>query len=379
MVSIFSQHFFNWTLQLKDQGHEIYWIDVYDSNTYVKKIDFVHQTIGWKNKIKYPGRYKVKQYFPQLNRFINKVNQKDFLPLFKEKLEEINPDVVHSFVMYSACVPILEVMKEHPHIKWVFSAWGNDIYYYKDQPKELHEMKQVFPHLDYMFADCTRDYLIAKGIGFRGEYLGTFPTGGGYDFDHYDPFIQNYSSRKIILVKGYQHKFGRCNIVLNTLLELKDKLQNFEIVVFAAHQAVFDHVDQAAFRNFKNLTVKGNIGREEVLQLMGKSAIYIGNSISDGTPNTLLEAIIMGAFPIQSDPGGATSEIIENGKNGLIIEDAEDVEGIKNQILRALQNVDFREEAVEYNFQEVKPKLERKKIEKEVRKKYSYIQHNLST
>jgi glycosyltransferase involved in cell wall biosynthesis len=68
---------------------------------------------------------------------------------------------------------------------------------------------------------------------------------------------------------------------------------------------------------------------------MGKSLLYIGNSISDGMPNTLLEAIIMGAFPIQSNPGGATLEVIF-ADNGLLIENPESVLEIKTLILKAL-------------------------------------------
>ena len=50
MLSIFAPHFFNWTEQLRDSGHEIYWLDIKDSNTHVKQIDFVEQIIGWRYK-----------------------------------------------------------------------------------------------------------------------------------------------------------------------------------------------------------------------------------------------------------------------------------------------------------------------------------------
>ena len=48
MVSIFSSHFFNWVKQLESSGHQIYWLDVYDSNTKVKEIEFVEKIIGWR-------------------------------------------------------------------------------------------------------------------------------------------------------------------------------------------------------------------------------------------------------------------------------------------------------------------------------------------
>ena len=102
MISMFSNHFFRWTEQLRDSGHQVYWIDVFDSNTKVKKIDFVHQIIGWKNKIKYPGRYKIKESFPRLDDLINKFNQRSLADVFEDQLRIIQPDIVHSFVMFSA-------------------------------------------------------------------------------------------------------------------------------------------------------------------------------------------------------------------------------------------------------------------------------------
>ena len=45
-------------------------------------------------------------------------------------------------------------------------------------------------------------------------------------------------------------------------------------------------------------------------------------------------------FPIQSNPGGATAELIHNGENGLLIEDCEDIEEIKRLILKVIQ-MDF--------------------------------------
>ena len=75
---------------------------------------------------------------------------------------------------------------------------------------------------------------------------------------------------------------------------------------------------------------------------MGEALIYIGNSNSDGIPNTLLEAICMGVFPIQSNPGNATAEIIKHKENGLLIEDCENSEEVKQLILYALSIDNFK-------------------------------------
>lgn len=374
MVSLFSQHFFNWALQLKNTEHEIYWLDLYDSDTKVQKIDFIYQTIGWKNRIKYPGRYFVKANLPKLNSIINKYNQRNFIEEFEKKIKEIQPDVVHSFVMYASSVPILNIMLKYPKVKWIYSAWGNDLYYYKSQNKELEDMKRVLPHLNYMFADCTRDYHIARSLGFKGKYLGTFPTGGGYNLSEYSHYILPFEKKNTILIKGYEHKFGRCIKVLQAISLIKEELQDYDIKVFAANEKVLKFVKESDLYNWKNLEIREMIGRNEVIKLMGESFCYVGNSISDGMPNTLLEAIIMGAFPIQSNPGGATEEIIEEGKNGLLIKDPESSAEIAGLILRVLNNPEIIRQGVNYNNLHIKPELERKKIQDQVIKKYEMVE-----
>ncbi len=374
MVSIFAPHFFNWTAQLEDSGHEVYWLDVNDSNTQVKKIDFVNQIYGWRNKIKYPGRYWVKHKKPKLYKFINRFNQRQLSYIFESKIQEIKPDVVHSFVMYSGCVPIYEVMQKYPKIKWIYSAWGNDLYFYQNESQELQNMKRVLPKIDFMFADCYRDFEIAKVHGFRGKFLGVFPGGGGYDFKLYDSYITPFSSRKLILIKGYQHKFGRCNKVLEAISQLRDCLVDYEIVVFAANKLVLEFSKEKNLDTMENVTIYKQLPQNEVLKLMGKSKIFIGNSISDGMPNTLLEAIIMGSFPIQSNPGGASKEIIDNGINGLLIINPEDVNEIKDLIKIALANEVMLNNAFEYNLKIVKPKIDRNIIKQDVLRKYSWVE-----
>jgi len=374
MVSVFSNHFFNWVLQLEEAGHDVYWFDVNDANTYVQRIDFVKQTVKWKRKYDYPGRYWIKNNFSLLDTFVNKFNQRKFIQVFNQKLEEIRPDVVQSFEMHSACVPIFEIMKKHPKISWVYSAWGNDLFYYQREPEKLRGMKAVFDRLDYMFADCSRDFKIAQEYGFTGGYLGTFPTGGGYELHSTNSWINKFQNRKTILIKGYQHKFGRCNNVLEALLEIEDEIKDFKIIVFAATEEVLKFVNHPRFNKMKNLSIVGSIGRGEVLELMGESLICIGNSISDGMPNTLLETIIMESFPIQSNPGGATAEIIEHGKNGYLIENPENSEEIAVLIKKAIQNLNLLKSGIEYNTKYIKPKLEREYVKEQVLKSYAVVE-----
>ena len=189
MLSIFAPHFFNWTEQLKDSGHKVYWLDIFDSNTKVEQLDFAELIIGWRYRWDHPGRYILKKKAPGMTQLINRINERSFQQELSKQIKTIKPDVVHSFVMYLGGVPALPVIKKFPGIKWIYTAWGSDMYYYRQQPEHLDGMRKTLPYMDYMFSDCQRDYRIAKSLGFKGEFLGVFPGGGGFDFEVFDPYI----------------------------------------------------------------------------------------------------------------------------------------------------------------------------------------------
>lgn len=377
MVSMFANHFFNWVNQLKGSQHQVYWIDVFDNGSIVKNIEWVEQTVNWKRKYDFPGRQYIKQKHPQFYEKIQLVNERKLATILEQKIKEINPDVIQSFVLFSACAPILDVMLKYRKIKWIYSAWGNDLFYFQNEPDYLKDIKKVLPRVDFMFADCKRDYEIALEYGFCGKFLGVFPGGGGFDFEKSNPFILPVEERKLILIKGYQDLFGECIPVLKAVQNLKSELADYGIVVFGSESKTIKYIGSSELRNWPNFSFFNKIGRNELMELMGRSLVYIGNSISDGTPNTLLEAIVMGAFPIQSNPGGATAEIITHQKNGFLIDDPLDVNEIEQHILKAINNKSFLKDAVAYNYRTIKPKLERSYVKTEVIEKYKQTEESI--
>lgn len=336
MVAMPSLHFFRWVDQLKDSGFEVFWFDITGAGKFIERISWVHQITDWKLRWDYPGRFFIKRNFPGINKKFQIVNERNPAAVFEKKLKEIKPDLVHSFALYVSCTPIISVMEKYPNLKWLYSSWGSDLFYFKNDESHLKDIKKVLPRVTYLFTDCKRDYVIAKKLGFRGEFLGVFPGGGGFDFELMEKFNSPFEKRNIILIKGYQGRSGRAIQVLKALCGLKEILSSFGIVVFGADKETMEYVGNSQLSTWKNMMLKGKIPHEEVLELMGKSKIYIGNSNSDGIPNTLLEAICMDVFPIQSNPGGVTEEVIKDGVNGILIRDCEDKEEISLAIKAGL-------------------------------------------
>jgi glycosyltransferase involved in cell wall biosynthesis len=110
---------------------------------------------------------------------------------------------------------------------------------------------------------------------------------------------------------------------------------------------------------------------------MGKSAVYLGNSLSDGMPNTLLEAIIMGAFPIQSNPGKVTAEIITHEVNGLLIENPNDENAISKQILKVIEHPKLVQKAFKVNQKIAKEQLDYKVNQQKILALYHQIENDI--
>ena len=347
-ISMPSVHVIRWIANLKDTSYELYWFDVLGRGR-LETLDSVHQFTAWKKrKLLYiKGEYFLGKRFPFFYETIQPFLEVTANEALEKIILHIQPDIVHSFEMQSCSYPILKTMRKYPNIKWLYSCWGSDLYYYQQFSTHLKKIKRVLQRIDFLHTDCQRDFELAKGLGFKGKFLGVIPGGTGYKINELEKYKLPIDERKVILVKGYENKFGRGLNVIKALEEIKLDTSMYEIVVFGAHQTVIDYIENRKL-NYK-LYSRHELNHIELMMLMGKSLVYIGNNISDGMPNTLLEAIVMGVFPIQSNPGGATAEIIENGVNGFLIENPESIMDVKNIILKFLSSPQLAENAFKIN------------------------------
>ena len=336
-ISMPSVHVIRWIENLKDTSHELFWFDVLGRGR-LDTLESVTQVVNWKKrKVKYiKGEYFLSKKFPTVYEKVCPYLEVTANEALKYVLLDIKPDVVHSFEMQGCSYPIFKVMQECSNIKWLYSCWGNDLYYYQQFPIHLKKIKLVLSRVNYLHTDCKRDFELAKQLGFQGKHVGVIPGGTGYKLQDLEIYKLPLEDRKIILVKGYEHHLGRGLNIIMALEAIKNQIENYEVVVFGAHTKVINYINSQNL----NFTVfdRHGLSHDELLKIMGRSLIYVGNSISDGMPNTLLEAIVMGIFPIQSNPGGVTGEIIENGKNGFLIQDPNNIKEIQQHIEEALKD-----------------------------------------
>jgi len=97
----------------------------------------------------------------------------------------------------------------------------------------------------------------------------------------------------------------------------------------------------------------------------------IGVNATDGVPNAMLEAMTMGALPVQSDTE-STAEWITHGANGLLVEPG-NPEQIAEAIRRGLQDDKLVEEAAELNRQQLLRRLDTSVVKPQVIEMYRRI------
>lgn len=370
-----SVHVIRWIENLNDTNHEIYWFDVLGKGK-LQTIYEIKQFTNWrKRKIPYiKGEYWLSKNVSKTYKFLKPFLETTPNEALEKIILELKPDLIHSFEMQSCSYPILETMLKFSKIKWIYSCWGSDLYFYSKLSDHRAKIEQVLNRIDYLITDCNRDLDIALQNGFQGKFLGVIPGGTGFDLEKLQKYKLTIQQRKIILIKGYEHKFGRALNVLKAVHELKKELKEYKIVVFGAHESLSQYITL----NKLDYTIydRHGLSHQNLLELMGKSLIYMGNSISDGMPNTLLEAIVMGAFPIQSNPGNVTSEIIENNINGLLINNPESIPEIKKLLLLAINNPEMIVNAIILNEKLAKEKLEYFDNQQKIINLYADINNN---
>ena len=203
----------------------------------------------------------------------------------------------------------------------IVTNYGSDIQYFQNIPEHQDKIRSVLSKADFYSAECQRDYESALKLGFKGKFLPCIPNAGGFKNEIFELNLVPSNERNLIMAKCYGGTFGLGELIIDALERF---LRNNTDVKIVMHSVTDDLLSKSkklrvAFPNQVDIyTVREKIPRHKILDYLSKSRIYIGASRSDGVSTSFLEALCLGAFPIQTDTSCA-SEWIELGFFGSII------------------------------------------------------------
>lgn len=319
------------------------------------------------------GSEFAKRHLPRLYDYF-----RDVPTVLARLIRRVKPDVVHALKMQDfgydthAALALLPPAKRPP---WIYSCWGSDLKWFMGRPEHSARILAVLADCDYICADCQRDLRLARDQGFQGECIGEFPGGGGYDLDSLSRLKAGglSSSRRLIVVKGQHDRdwTGRALVAIRAIHQCAPALRDYEVVVLAASDEVQHVAGYVAALTGLHIQAYATLSQAEVLQFMAKARVALALATCDGTPNFMLEAMLMGALPIQSDTA-AVDEWIEDGVNGLVVP-PEDPDRVAVALRRALADDVLVDRAAKTNAQIARQRLDATRVRPQVVAMYERV------
>jgi glycosyltransferase involved in cell wall biosynthesis len=378
-----SIHTARWINQISDQGWDIHLFPSIDRG--VTHPDLQKATVYHSFYTKSKNRNKTLKLsgIPLISKyeaFIGRETLKRLWPdsrrlYLADLIKRLHPDVIHSMEMQAAGYLTMAVRKKFAgqFPTWIVTNWGNDIYLFGRFSEHVDKIKEVLASCDYYSCECHRDVRLAEQMGLKGQVLPVLPNAGGYNLARLAQFRQPgpTSARRLILLKGYQDWKGRALVGLQAIELCADALKGYRIGIYLANPEIKIAAESVSKSTSIPIDIIPYCSHDNMMRQYGKARVYIGLSISDGISISELEAIMMGAFPIQSCTACADEWII-NGETGFIVP-PEDPEPIAAAIRRAVSDDALVDRAAELNAQVARERLDERVIKPQVIAMYEKI------
>ena len=305
-----------WLTQFKDQGIIFYLIP----SSPHRRIHAVIQDM-------ISGEHESKYWLSSVSRFglafwlVDKVLGKAISALLIAKaVRTFRPSFIHLLETQNAGYSYLRaisMLKGLLKVPTLLTLYGSDLFWFSKFRVHQKRLKALLPRISVLSAECERDQLLATQLGFKGRFAPLMPAFGSVQFQELEPGLK----RNLIIVKGYQNKWGQAAVALEAIRRLKEQLASFEVVVYSCDKATLRIVSK--LNKTENMQIKAYpkhaLSNFEVIKLMSRAICFIGLSKSDGLPASTIEAIGSGATPIQSNTSCAGAWI-ENGSTGYIVD-----------------------------------------------------------
>lgn len=298
-------------------------------------------------------------------------------PRLRWLAEKIQPDLIHALR-----IPFEGMLASYApdDIPLAVSIWGNDLTLHASGSAQMAALThRALQRADGLLADTQRDISLARRWGFaEGNAALVVPGSGGLDlgelrgvrgvvqrvgsqFDHLFPT----GTPLVINPRGFRTGSVRQDTFFASvplILERRPDI-SFACAAMAGQREALRLVEQHKLQNKVNLLP--TLPQADLWGLFARAEITVSVSQHDGTPNSLLEAMSLGAFPVAGDIE-SIREWITPGVNGLLVEPGKP-QALAEAVLLALDGADLRTRAAEYNAALVAERASAEKVHEKVR------------
>lgn len=280
---------------------------------------------------------------------------------------KVEPDLVHAMR-----IPFEGIMTTAaaPKPPLIVSVWGNDFTLHAPSTPTLGLLtRRTLAHTDALHVDCKRDLRLAYewGMSRRRPTL-VLPVGGvrpqifhpGENdrtelSDRIAEVLLSLPTEAPIVVnpRGFRAYVRNETFFQAIPLILKDHPDTiFLCPAMKGEPQAAEWVEQ--MRIGPSVRLLPRLSSSEMAAVYRRSQVTVSPSEHDGTPNTLLEAMACGCFPIAGDLE-SIREWIDDDLNGLLIDPGDSTE-LAGAVSRALSDETLRTKGIEHNYRLVAEK-----------------------
>jgi glycosyltransferase involved in cell wall biosynthesis len=272
-------------------------------------------------------------------------------------IEQVKPDLIHAMrIPYEGMLAADAYTGIAPLI---VSIWGNDFTLHaKSNPMMSHYTHWTMQVADALHSDCERDVRLAREWGLSADkpYL-VAPGNGGIRSDVFHPAEKPIEDPIIINPRGFRaYVRSDCFFKAMPLVLAKHPNAKFLCTSMAGEPQAEMWVREMNVAHAVELLAP--VPHFEMAKQFQRAQIVCSPSIHDGTPNTLLEGIASGCFPIAGDLESIREWITPN-ENGLLF-DSNDPRSIADAIIHAIENKNLRAKAADLNREMIASRAEYK-------------------
>ena len=232
----------------------------------------------------------------------------------RQIIRDFNPDILHVHQANTCAAYVL--MANNTAAPVIVTAWGSDILYTPQVSLASRILLQfILKKGDYFTASCQHMADLMKK--YRPEMQQKILIANfGIDFD-----FPNLPKEKIIYSNRYLNPHYQIGKIIDGFAEFHKTPENKEWkLVIAAEGSERKLLEQKVADLQLNDAVQftGWLSPEANKEFYARAGLFISYAKTDSTSISLYEAMASGAIPVVTDYP-ANSEIIEDGKNGVLI------------------------------------------------------------
>ena len=260
-------------------------------------------------------------------------------------IERVKPDLVHAMRIPYEGMMAADAYNGTPLL---VSTWGNDFTLHAPSTRLMsHYTRWTMQVADALHADCQRDVRLAREWGFGpGKPSLVAPGNGGIRTEVFYPPASPIEDPVIINPRGFR-PYVRNDVFFRAipLVLVKRPEAKFIFNLMAGEPQALAWMQELNIGHAVELLPPQTPA--QMAESFRRAQIVASPSIHDGTPNTLLEGMACGCFPVAGNLE-SIREWITPSENGLLF-DSTDHQSIADAILTALESKNLRRNAAGLN------------------------------